>query len=464
MPFIPHTDHEIKQMLDAIGVSDIDQLFSEIPEELQAVKLTKVPAGISEMELARVMTTRSRQDGRYINFIGGGVYEHHIPAAVWELTTRGEFYTAYTPYQAEASQGTLQLVYEFQTMMTSLLALDVSNASMYEGASALAEAVLAAVRARKKARTVLMPRTVNPVYRKVVETIVKNQNIELIEVPFSAADGTTDVSALRDYEGDAVAAVVVPQPNYFGLLEDVDTLTDLAHDLDALAIGLVNPTAMSLLKPPGNWGRDGADIAVGEGQPLGIPLSSGGPYMGFMCCKTKYVRQIPGRIVGRTRDDKGNAGFTLTLQAREQHIRRSKATSNICTNQGLMVVAATIYMSLLGPEGLRRVAARCHHNTNILVEKLTAIDGVKRCFEHPFFHEVVIQLDQPVADVMRAIEAQGINAGIDLSRDYPELGNALLTCATESRSVDEIENFATHLERIMSRRSLDPPCAEKVAK
>jgi glycine dehydrogenase subunit 1 len=322
--------------------------------------------------------------------------------------------------------------------------------------------VLAAVRARKKARTVLMPRTVNPVYRKVVETIVRNQNIKLIEVPFSAADGTTDVSALRDYEGDAVAAVVVPQPNYFGLLEDVDTLTDAAHDLGALAIGLVNPTAMALLKPPGNWGRDGADIAVGEGQPLGIPLSSGGPYMGFMCCKSKYVRQIPGRIVGRTRDDQGNDGFTLTLQAREQHIRRSKATSNICTNQGLMVVAATIYMSLLGPEGLRRVAARCHHNTKLLVETLTAIDGVKRCFEHPFFHEVVVQLDQPVADVMRAIEAQGINAGIDLSSDYPELGNTLLTCATESRTMDEIENFATHLERIMSRRSLDPPCAEKV--
>jgi len=462
MPFIPHTDQEIRQMLDAIGVSDIDQLFSEIPAELQSGKLINVPPGVSEMELARVMTARSQQDGRYINFIGGGVYEHHIPAATWELTTRGEFYTAYTPYQAEASQGTLQLVYEFQTMVASLLALDISNASLYEGASALAEAILAAVRAKKRARTVLLPRAVNPVYRKVVATIVRNQNIKLIEIPFSPTEGTTGVSALRDYEGDAVAAVVVPQPNYFGLLEDVDALTDTAHELDALAIGLVNPTAMALLKPPGNWGSDGADIAVGEGQPLGIPLSSGGPYMGFMCCKRKYVRQIPGRIVGRTQDDNGNDGFTLTLQAREQHIRRSKATSNICTNQGLMVVAATLYMSLLGPEGLRRVAARCHHNTNILVEKLTAIDGVNRCFEHPFFHEAVIQLDQPVADVMRAIEAQGINAGIDLSSEYPELGNALLICATECRTVDEIENYATHLERIMSRRSLDPACAEKV--
>ncbi len=463
MPFIPHTEEEIRQMLDAIRVSDIDELFSEIPGDLHSGKLTSVPSGISEMDVGRIMLARSRQDGHYINFIGGGVYEHHIPAAVWELTTRGEFYTAYTPYQAEASQGTLQLLYEYQTMMSSLMALDVSNASLYEGASALAEAVLAAARARKKLNKVVIPRTVNPRYRKVVESIVRNQRIELVEIPFSVTEGTIDIDVLRAFDKGSVAAVVVPQPNYFGLLEDVDTLTDAAHELDALVIGLVNPTAMALLRPPGRWGADGADIVVGEGQPLGIPLSSGGPYMGFMCCRNKYVRQIPGRIVGRTRDDKGNEGFTLTLQAREQHIRRSKATSNICTNQGLMVVAATIYMSLLGPEGLRRVAARCHHNTNILLAKLTAIDGVYRCFETPFFHESVVRLDQPVTDVLRAIEAQGINGGIDLSEDYPELGNALLTCATETRTVDEIENYATHLDRIMSRRSLDPPCAEKVA-
>ena len=462
MPFIPHTEQEIEQMLSVIGLTDIDQLFSEIPEELHSGKLTNVPAGISEMELARVMIARSQQDGHYVNFIGGGMYEHHIPAAVWELTTRGEFYTAYTPYQAEASQGTLQMLYEFQTMMTSLMGMDISNASMYEGASALAEAILAAVRAKKRSRTVLIPRTVSPVYRKVVDTIVRNQNIKVIEIPFSADDGTIDASELDNNEYEGVAAVVIPQPNYFGLLEDVDTLTDRAHNLDAVVIGLVNPTAMSLFKPPGKWGRDGADIAVGEGQPLGIPLSSGGPYMGFMCCKKKYVRQIPGRIVGRTQDANGNPGFTLTLQAREQHIRRSKATSNICTNQGLMVVAATLYLSLLGPVGLRRVAERCHHNTSTLLKKLTEIDGVDRGFERPFFHEAVVRLEQPVADVMRAIEAQGIVGGINLSNDYPELGNALLTCATESRTVDEIHGYATHLERIMSRRSQDPPCAEKV--
>lgn len=463
MPYIPHTEEEIRQMLDTIQLSDVAELFSEIPEGLHSGKLTHVPSGVSEMEVGRVMTARSQQDGRYINFIGGGAYEHHIPAPVWELTTRGEYYTAYTPYQAEASQGTLQLVYEYQTMMTSLMAMEVSNASLYEGASALAEAVLAAVRSRKKVNTVLIPRTVNPAYRKVVESIVRNQHIELVDIPFSLTEGTTDIAAIREFEKNSVAAVVVPQPNYFGVLEDVDALTDLAHELGALAIGLVNPVAMALLRPPGLWGAEGADIVVGEGQPLGIPLSSGGPYMGFMCCKNKYVRQIPGRIVGRTRDENGDEGFTLTLQAREQHIRRAKATSNICTNQGLMVVAATIYMSLLGPGGLQRVAARCHHNTNTLLAKLTAVEGVDRCFDTPFFHEAVVRLgDQPVSDVLRAIEAQGINGGIDLSGEYPELGNALLTCATETRTVDEMENYATHLERIMSRRSLDPACAEKV--
>lgn len=451
MPFIPHTKQEIEEMLAVVGVASIDELFSEIPAELVSEQLTHVPAGMTEMEVARLMTARSQQDGNYINFIGGGVYEHHIPAAVWELTTRGEFYTAYTPYQAEASQGTLQLVYEFQSMMTSLMTMDVSNASLYEGASALAEAVLAAVRVKKGINTVLMPRTVNPVYRKAVNSIVKNQNIELIEIPFSIENGATDAAAIQNYSDRQVAAVVVPQPNYFGVLEDVDTLTDQAHEIGALAIGVVNPTAMALLKPPGQWGKEGADIAVGEGQPLGIPLSSGGPYVGFMCCKQKYVRQIPGRIVGRTRDEQGNAGFTLTLQAREQHIRRSKATSNICTNQGLMVVAVTLYLALLGPQGLRRVAERCHHNTNTLAQKLCATEGVHRCFNQPFFHEAVISFDRPVADVLSAIEAQGINGGIDLSPDYPELGNALLTCATETRTIDEIESYATHLERILSR-------------
>jgi glycine dehydrogenase subunit 1 len=413
------------------------------------------------MEIARLMQTRATQDGTYLNFIGAGAYEHHIPAAVWEIVSRGEFYSAYTPYQAEASQGTLQLLYEYQTMMASLTGMDVSNASLYEGASGLAEAVLMAVRAHKKARRVLVPKTVHPVYRQVMHAIVRNQNIELIELPYDAKGGHTPLEALKAHAGSELAALVIPQPNFFGVLEDVDELTDWAHANGAYAIALVNPTSLALLKAPGEWGTKGADIAVGEGQPLGIPMSSGGPYFGFMCCKEALVRQMPGRIIGRTVDKDGKPGFTLTLQAREQHIRRSKATSNICTNQGLMVTAATIYMSLLGPDGLERVAAACHANTNALVAKLTAIKGVARVFERPVFHEAVLRLNVPVGDSLRALEAQGIVGGFDLSGHYPELGSSVLTCATETRTAEDIEQYAFHLERIVSKRRLDPPCATK---
>lgn len=463
MPFIPHTETEIREMLDVIGVDSIEDLFDEIPKGLRAQELSSVPEGITEMEIGRVMTERANKDGLYVNFIGGGAYEHHIPAVVWELTTRGEFYSAYTPYQAEASQGTLQLLYEFQTMMARLTGLEVSNASLYDGASALAEAVLAAVRTKKKATKVMVPSTIAPVYRQVVNTIVRNQGIELIELPFSEVGGHTTIDTVSQQSTDDVAALVVPQPNYFGVLEEVDPLTDWAHDQGLLVIGVVNPVALALLKPPGQWGQQGADIAVGEGQPLGVPLSSGGPYFGFMCCKQKLIRQMPGRIVGRTVDADGKPGYTLTLQAREQHIRRSKATSNICTNQGLMVTAATIYMALLGPDGLRRVAAQCHANTTQLLTSLAKIEGVEKLFDRPFFHEGVLRLTEDPSAILRALEAQGIVGGIDLSRHYPQLGPSMLVCATETRTKSDIDNYETHLGRIMSRRRLDPPCAQKVA-
>jgi glycine dehydrogenase subunit 1 len=453
MPFIPHTDADVKAMLAAIGAKTIDQLFDEIPEALRAGRLTQVPEGLSEMDVSRLMNQRAAQDGSYLNFLGAGAYEHHIPAAVWEIVTRGEFYSAYTPYQAEASQGTLQLLYEYQTMMASLTGMDVSNASMYEGASALAEAVLMAVRAHKKSRRLLMPTTVHPVYRQVVDAIVKNQNIELVELPYCTGDGHIEPASLKRFEGQEFAALVIPQPNFFGVLEEVDELTDWAHANNMFAIALVNPTSLALLKAPGQWGiqsgTKGADIAIGEGQPLGAPLSSGGPYYGFMCCKEPLVRQMPGRIIGRTVDLEGKSGFTLTLQAREQHIRRSKATSNICTNQGLVVAASTIYMALLGPDGLERVAAACHASTNALIDRLTAIKGVKRAFSRPVFHEVVLQLDAPAADVLRALEAKGILGGFDLSSHYPELGSALLVCATETRTAADIQQYAAELERIL---------------
>ena len=277
-----------------------------------------------------------------------------------------------------------------------------------------------------------------------------------IEIDFDPKSGV-----IGEIAADAFAALVIPQPNFFGCLEDVDRLTDWAHARGGLVIGLVNPTALALLKPPGQWGAKGADIAVGEGQPLGAPLSSGGPYFGFMCCKQALVRQMPGRIIGRTVDLDGKPGFTLTLQAREQHIRRAKATSNICTNQGLLVTAATIYMSLLGPKGLQRVASASHANTQQLVTQLTAIPGVRLAFERARFHEAVLQLEAPVATVLHALEAQGITGGFDLTHLYPQLGNALLVCATETKTAADLQKFAEQLARIMGRQHTPPPCPIK---
>src|SRR3569623_974030 len=333
MPFIPHTEQEVREMLDAIGVRRIDELFDEIPAALRT-SLKEVPAGLAEMDVARLMKARAAADDGTRCFIGAGAYRHHIPAAVWEITTRGEYYTAYTPYQAEASQGTLQLLNEYQTMLAGLTGMDVSNASLYDGASALAR-----------------------------------------------------------------------------------------------------------LTPPGEGGGAGADIACGEGQPLGAPLSSGGPYFGFMCCRQEWVRQMPGRIVGRTVDVEGKPGFTLTLQAREQHIRRAKATSNICTNQGLVVTAATIYMSLVGAEGLARVAAASHANTARLKELLAALPGVSAVFSGPCFHETVLRLPRPADEVLAALAARGIAGGFNLKHDYPELGEATLVCATETKYAADLDAY-----------------------
>ena len=466
MPFIPHTEDDVRRMLEVIGVDTIDDLFDEIPQNLRAKTLAHVPEGLPEMDVAALMQARARTDGQPLCFIGAGAYDHHIPAAVWQIATRGEYYSAYTPYQAEASQGTLQLLYEYQSMMTALMAMEVSNASLYDGASGLAEAVLMAVRANRKSksRRVLLPRTLNPAYRKTVHTIVHNQGIELVEVDFDHATGKTDMQALGAYAGQDFAALAIPQPNFFGVLEDVDALTDFAKDNGMLSIAVVNPLAMSVLKPPGQWGQAGADIACGEGQPLGAPLSSGGPYFGFMCCRQSMVRQMPGRIIGKTVDLDGKPGYALTLQAREQHIRRSKATSNICTNQGLLVTAATIHMALLGGEGLARVAAACHANTADLVDELSGIDGVEPLFDSPVFHERALRLSEPTAGVLSELADEDLLGGLDLSGDYPELGNALLVCATELRTGADIRAYGEKLARIMALRSqANRPAEPKIA-
>ncbi len=447
MPFIPHTDDDVREMLGAIGAPSIDALFDEIPAQLRIKGLDGIPPGLSEMEIGRLMSERARRDGRPLSFIGAGAYEHHIPAAVWAITTRGEFYSAYTPYQAEASQGTLQLIYEYQTMIASLTGMEVSNASLYDGGSAVAEAALMAVRAHRKSRSlrILLPTTVHPNYRKVAITTAGNQGLRFEEVPYARGSGLIDPAALQRFEGEDITALVIQQPNFFGRLEDVDALTDWAHARGIFVIAVVNPTSLALLKPPGEWGAKGADIVVGEGQPLGVPLSSGGPYFGFMTTRMEYVRSMPGRIVGRTVDLEGREGFTLTLQAREQHIRRGKATSNICTNQGLLMTAATIYMTLLGPVGLAGVAAVAEARTGELVAALTRLPGVRLAFEGPRFHEAVVTLDRPVGPVLKQMEADGVLGGFDLAADYPELGPALLVCATETKTRDDIERFAACL-------------------
>jgi glycine dehydrogenase subunit 1 len=451
MPFIPHTEAEIRDMLGAIGVTSIERLFDEIPANLRARSLDAIPPGMNEMSVNRLMQTRAAQDGAPICFLGAGAYEHHIPAAVWQLTTRGEFYTAYTPYQAEASQGTLQLIYEFQSMMTALTGMDVSNASLYDGASALSEAVLMAVRAHRKSksRRILVPRNVNPFYRKATHGIVKLQDIELVNVDYDKTSGQTPLAALREFEGQDITALVISQPTFFGTLEDVNALTDWAHANNILVIAVVNPLSLALLKPPGEWGASGADIVCGDGQPLGAPMSSGGPYYGIMCCKKEFVRQMPGRIVGRTVDLDGKTGFALTLQAREQHIRRSKATSNICTNQGLVVTASTIHMALLGPDGLAQAASACHQNTTALVKALTTIKGVEAVFTSANFHEVVIRLPKPASSVLAALAEHNIIGGFDLSADYPELANTILVCATEMRTAEDIAAYAQALKTIL---------------
>lgn len=451
MPFIPHTEEDITEMLAKIGASSIEELFDEIPPALKSGKLSRVPPGLSEMEITRLMLERAQVDGFYSSFIGAGAYEHHIPAAVWQITTRGEFYSSYTPYQAEASQGTLQLLYEFQTMMASLTGMDVSNASLYDGASALAEAALMAVRQHKTSRKILIPKTAHPNYRKVLRTIVSNQQIEVVEVPFCEESGQVLVEQIDQFGQEEFAALVIPQPNFFGIFEQVDALTNWAHQKNALVIAVVNPMSLALLTPPGQWGDRGADIAVGEGQPLGIPLSSGGPYFGFMTCKNELVRQMPGRIIGRTVDMDNKPGFVLTLQAREQHIRRSKATSNICTNQGLMVTAATIYMSLLGPDGLRRVAAQSHANTLTLVEQLEKLPGVKRTFSAPFFHEVAITLPGSATEILQAMKAQHILGGLSLDEFYPSQRNTLLVCATETKTQADLDRYSEVLGQALKK-------------
>ena len=453
MPYIPHTAEDVEAMLASINAPNTQALFDEIPLSLQHGELKNIPAGMSEMAMIKQAQDLANKNQNGLCFIGAGSYEHHIPAAVWDITSRGEFLTAYTPYQAEASQGTLQLLYEYQTMIAELTGMDVANASMYDGATALAEAVLMAVRINSHSKTnrVLVAGTIHPLYRETLETIVRNQHIEILTLPFDLKQGTTPISALEQYHGEDITALVIAQPNFFGCLEQVDAMTDWAHANHVISVACVNPVSLALLKPPGLWGTHGVDIVCGEGQPFGSPMASGGPYFGFFSTRMQHVRQMPGRLIGRTLDKDGMQGFTLTLQAREQHIRRGKAKSNICTNQGLLVTAATIHMSLLGANGLMQVAESCHHNTHKLVNSLTQIEGVECVFSAPYFHEALLRLSQPVDGVLKYLRTAGIDGGYAIGAHYPELANTLLVCATEMRTDEDIARYTTALTACLQK-------------
>ena len=454
MPFIPHTETDVAEMLAEIGVTNIDALFDEIPSELVSDQLNSVPEGRSELEMLQFMAARAEQDQGYTCFLGAGSYDHHIPAAVWDLTARGEFMTAYTPYQAEASQGTLQLIYEYQSMMTALTGMDVSNASVYDGASGLAEAVLMAVRANKKNKSgrVLVAQTVHPNYTQTTRNIVHNQNVSIEMLPLNG-DGVLDCANLPASDEPPVA-VVIQQPNFFGLLEDVDALTNWAHDQGSLVIAVVNPMTLAVLKAPGQWGDQSADIVCGDGQPFGVPMASGGPSFGFICSRANLMRQLPGRIIGRTQDMEGRVGYTLTLQAREQHIRRGKATSNICTNQGLLVTAGTIYMSLMGYQGIRETAIACHQKANQLRDLLLQCSGVQRMFAGACFHEFAIKLPIPAKQMINSMIEEGVLAGLDLA-DFSVAGvtdaeHGLLVAVTEKRTESELQHYAQAFARILA--------------
>lgn len=444
--FIPHTDAERKEMLRSIGVSSMEDLFNAIPPAYRFPELN-LPEALTEIEVmdqlrGLSMENESTQD--LVCFLGAGAYNHYIPAAVDSILSRSEFYTAYTPYQPEISQGTLQAVFEFQSLIANLTGMEVCNASHYDGATATAEAaVMAYHHFREKRKKIVLSPAVHPQYREVVHTYMcgyEGVNIIGDQNHLNPLNHLDDLVALVDTD---TSLVVLQYPNFFGQVEDLTETISTIHAQGALAAVVINPTALGLLKSPGEFG---ADIVVGEGQPLGIPLSYGGPYLGLFATKKEFVRKISGRLVGETIDGKGQRGYVLTLTAREQHIRREKATSNICTNQGLMALAATVYLSLLGKNGLKQVATLCYQKAHYTANEINRIKGFEVVLDRPFFHEFIVKCPAPVDDINQFLLDHGILGGYDLSKDYPELGNAMLIAVTETIHRQEIDALTEALE------------------
>jgi len=440
MDYIQNTPADASDMLKSIGVKSIDDLFASIPEAVRLKRPLEIPPALPEQDLLAhlsALAARNRTFDAGRCFLGAGAYNHYVPAVVDALFSRGEFLSAYTPYQAEASQGTLQHIFEFQSMICELTGMDVANASHYDGGTALEEAVAMAVDHTERKKVVLSG-GVNPQYRAVVKSLFKHLGATIVEV--AQVRGQTPVATLKEAAQDA-ACIVIQNPNFLGGIEDVPAVAEIAHAAGALAVASVNPTALALLKSPGECGFD---IAVGEGQPLGIDMNFGGPWAGFIAAKKEFIRGMPGRIVGETVDAEGKRGFTLTLQAREQHIRREKASSNICTNQALMALRATIYLETLGPGGLGRVAELCVQRAHELAEKIVKVPGVKVPFQYPFFHEFVAEIPHP-AQTLTRLQERGFLGGLYLQPIFRDLRDPVLLCCTERNTSADIDAFVAAL-------------------
>ncbi|MBN1427355.1 MAG: aminomethyl-transferring glycine dehydrogenase subunit GcvPA [Anaerolineae bacterium] len=445
MSYIPHTADDIQAMLETIGLADVEELFTAIPEAFRFPTLD-LPEGLSQMETSQAIEYLSEANlpaGKMITFLGAGAYNHYSPAVVNQVLLRGEFLTAYTPYQPEISQGTLQAIFEYQSMICALTAMEVANASHYDGATALAEAVILALNAaRDDRKKVVLSGVIHPEYREVVRTYTQGMGLTIEGDEPASADLNTFIDAIDDQ----TALAAIQYPNFFGQIDDIARFIQAAHAHGALACIVADPIALGLLKPPGAMG---ADIVVGEGQGLGIPMSFGGPYLGFFATRQKYVRKMAGRLVGETTDAQGQTGYVLTLSTREQHIRREKATSNICTNQGLMALAAAVYLSVMGKHGLRKVAELCYHKSHYAADVIDRLDGYNIDRHKPFFKEFVVQCPRPVAEINRyLLETYGIIGGYDLESPYPDRKNQMLIAVTEMNTREEIDLLAQALNEV----------------
>ncbi len=447
MRYIPHTEEDIQQMLATIGVSSIRELFRDIPETLLLNEPLPIPPALDEHALFKHLATLASQNAdtlRYLNFLGAGAYDHFIPAIVGTIISRGEFLSAYTPYQPEASQGLLQSIFEFQTMVCELTGMEVANASMYDASTALAESALMACGITGRSK-VVVSQAIHPHYRQVLRTYLWTNSRELVEIPLQ--EGLTDLEALRAQVDEQTACVLVQYPNFFGLIEPLAPIAERAHAVGALAIACVDPIALGVLKPPGAFGYD---IVVGEGQGLGNAMGFGGPMLGLFACKMEYVRRIPGRIVGQTTDVEGRRGFVMTLRTREQDIRREKATSNICTNEALCALASTVFMAALGKQGFCELAETCTQKAHYASTQLSQIPGVRLRFPNtPFFKEFVLELPRPAQEVCERLLEHQIIGGLPLGTYYEDMEHALLVCVTETRTREEIDTFVSAMRQVL---------------